>query len=960
MFVLSRVLSNGAEKIGDGKFDYLTEIKSDDEVGRLARALNSMMGRLDRRESDLRKAKDDLQLIANERAAALEIVRAQNEVLKAVQRSQTEFIANPSERFGNLLDKLLKATNSEFGFIDEMTYRGDGQPYLVAKAITDISWDEESRKSYQKFADERGLEFHNIRGLFGTVILTGELVIANDPGTDTRRSLLPEGHPPLHSFLGLPLHSEGKIIGVIGIANRPGGYDKELVEFVQPLVTTCASLLAAYRSEQRRRETERELQQKFAALRQAEDLAQLGYFERNWQDGTGYWSDGFYKLLDLEPGIVPSHEEYENYVHEEDRKRFVEHVRDSLNSRKPMNIEYRMVQESGNVIHVHAICESTYDADGKPVVTRGTLQDITALKMDEERLRESEEKYRRLHETMRDAFVRVDMTGRILETNQAYQEMLGYSAEELRSLTYMDLTPEKWHAVEAVIVQDEILSKGFSGVYEKEYRKKDGTMFPVELRTVLIRDENGEPSSMWGAARDITERKRTEAEIQALNRDLEARVQERTAALEKANSTLREEIVARTRAEESVAANLEATNRLQRIGALFIGESDLQQVLEEVVEAAIALTSADKGNIQIIDPRSNCLKIVAHRGFDQAFLDFWNRVYEGQGSCHNALEAGQRVIVEDITKSPIFVDTPALQAQLAAGVRAVQSTPLIGRSGKVFGMISTHFDSPHWPDDRTLKLLDVLVRQTTDIIERADYEAELKEAVRNLTRSNQDLEQFGYVASHDLQEPLRTVTGALQMFELDHKGKLGEDSDRLINYAVDGAKKMKSLVADLLTYSRIAAGNNEFIEVDTQSILDQSTSNLKNLIDEKKAEITYDKMPKVVGDSTQLLQVFQNLIGNALKFGPAEFPKVHISALQNGGEWVFSVKDNGIGIEEQYFDRIFVVFQQLEKKDSTHGTGIGLSIVKRVIERHQGRIWVESELGVGSTFYFTIPIGIEI
>ena len=205
-------------------------------------------------------------------------------------------------------------------------------------------------------------------------------------------------------------------------------------------------------------------------------------------------------------------------------------------------------------------------------------------------------------------------------------------------------------------------------------------------------------------------------------------------------------------------------------------------------------------------------------------------------------------------------------------------------------------------DDGNLNGLRIVV---TDITERKRLEEELRKShdeldlkvqektrelkcsIASLEQSNMDLLHFAYVASHDLQEPLRAVAGALQMLEMDHKGQLGEDSDRLIHYAVDGAKKMRALVKDLLNYSRIAGDNNKFTEVDTQSILDQSIHNLKSLIDEKKAKITYDKMPKVVGDPTQLSQVFQNLIGNALKFGPAESPKVHISALLNGGEWVF-------------------------------------------------------------------------
>lgn len=245
----------------------------------------------------------------------------------------------------------------------------------------------------------------------------------------------------------------------------------------------------------------------------------------------------------------------------------------------------------------------------------------------------------------------------------------------------------------------------------------------------------------------------------------------------------------------------------------------------------------------------------------------------------------------------------------------------------------------------------------TDLTKRKEAEQALKETLADLTRSNRDLEHFAYVASHDLQEPLRTVTGALEMLERHNKGKLDERSDLLIHYAADGATKMKALVQDLLTYSRLTSGRPPSEEINVRDILDKSIRNLRNLINEKGAEIICDEMPVVHGDSTQLLQVFQNLIQNAVKFGPDESPKVHVSAQKNGNEWVFSVKDNGIGIPAEHFDRIFVIFQQLNKKGPFQGTGMGLAIVKKVIEGHLGRVWVESEVGVGSTFYFTIPQG---
>ncbi|AFM24768.1 ATP-binding protein [Desulfomonile tiedjei] len=244
-----------------------------------------------------------------------------------------------------------------------------------------------------------------------------------------------------------------------------------------------------------------------------------------------------------------------------------------------------------------------------------------------------------------------------------------------------------------------------------------------------------------------------------------------------------------------------------------------------------------------------------------------------------------------------------------------------------------------------------------DITVQRQTEKDLEKTLNDLVRSNADLEQFAYIASHDLQEPVRSVSNALQMLEKEHKGKLGQDSDLLIHFAIEQSRRMQALIQDLLKYSRIQSRGQTFTMVDTQEVLKHSILNLERLIGERGTKVTHSEMPTVFGDSTQLLQVFQNLIGNAIKFGREESPHIHVSAERGPREWSFSVQDNGIGIEAEYFDRIFEVFQQLNRTDTFTGTGIGLAIVKKIVERHGGRVWVESELGEGAIFRFTIPNG---
>ena len=241
------------------------------------------------------------------------------------------------------------------------------------------------------------------------------------------------------------------------------------------------------------------------------------------------------------------------------------------------------------------------------------------------------------------------------------------------------------------------------------------------------------------------------------------------------------------------------------------------------------------------------------------------------------------------------------------------------------------------------------VRLEKDRVERIRQAAEA-----DLQRSNQELEQFAYVASHDLQEPLRIVSSYTQMLERRYSDQLDDDARDFIRYAVDGANRMQRLVQDLLTFSRVSSRGREMLPVDSQSALDQALANLQAAIEESHAIVTSDDLPIVEADDTQLVMLFQNLVGNAIKFHGESDPQVHVSAEREDSHWRLAVQDNGIGIDGQYLDRIFLVFQRLHSRDHYPGTGIGLAVCKRIVERHGGEIGVESLPGEGSSFHFTL------
>ncbi len=242
-----------------------------------------------------------------------------------------------------------------------------------------------------------------------------------------------------------------------------------------------------------------------------------------------------------------------------------------------------------------------------------------------------------------------------------------------------------------------------------------------------------------------------------------------------------------------------------------------------------------------------------------------------------------------------------------------------------------------------------------DITERKRAEELLSKQAEDLERSNLDLEQFAYVCTHDLKEPLRMVSSYCQLLQNRYQGKLDANADEFISFAVDGAQRMSALISDLLAYSRVGSNGAPFQPVDCSTVFDSVRANLELAIRESGATVTCDALPTVNGDSAQLQQLFQNLIANAIKFLGEAPPRVHVGVDRRAGELVFSVHDNGMGFDPQHAERIFIIFQRLHARDEYPGTGIGLAICKKIVERHGGRIWFESEPGNGSTFYFSLP-----
>lgn len=427
--------------------------------------------------------------------------------------------------------------------------------------------------------------------------------------------------------------------------------------------------------------------------------------------------------------------------------------------------------------------------------------------------------------------------------------------------------------------------------------------------------------------------------------------------LEKTNSRLTAQTAELTRSNEEVQQRYRETQTLHEISETILNSLELNLMMAGILDKAFEIGGFDIGVIRVLDYTREALEAVASRGYrEPENVQRHRRKLEGFTT-----GAGTTRVMED--KAVHVVDLTQTQGNRtfkSEGVHTLVAVPLRSHED-VLGVVQLGSRMQREFRESELRILDAIGRQAGIAVQKARlYEetkraqAALAEKAEELARSNTELQHFAYIASHDLQEPLRMVASYVQLLARRYNGKLDEEANEFINFAVDGAKRMQGLINALLAYSRIGTKGKPFEPTDCEEVLRTTLKNLQLAIEDSKAVVTHDPLPTVMADAAQVGQLFQNLIGNAIKFRDSRSPEVHIWAQRIGAEWLFSFRDNGIGIDPQYKERIFVIFQRLYNKQEYPGTGIGLALCKKIVERHGGRIWVESEPGNGSIFRFTI------
>jgi PAS domain S-box-containing protein len=546
-------------------------------------------------------------------------------------------------------------------------------------------------------------------------------------------------------------------------------------------------------------------------------------------------------------------------------------------------------------------------------------------------LTSAEQVYRVIVEAMNEGALTMDLGGYILFCNRRFSEMMKAPTESIVGKRFTNFAaPPQQPAIRALVADAQ------AGPVRRRLVLQAGgrTSVPVQLSANLLVAAN--PPCICMVVSDLTELEASANSIKVLR--------EQQQALEESQAEL--------------GAQLRRMVRLHEISTCLAGSDDLGSLLAAIVEAAIGITGADTGSIQLVD-EAGALRLAAHSGLGRPFLEYFADVRrEVHIVCGLAMVDCRRMIVDDVTESPLFRDNPARDVLMKAGIRAFQTTPLIGRAGGIVGMFTTHYRTARRPDEADLRLLDLLARQAADLIERIRAMETLQKRSAQLEAVNKELESFSYSVSHDLRAPLRAIDGYTRMILRKHASKFDDDAIEKFNVILDSTRMMGQLIEDLLALSRLGRAELSTATLDIGGMIRESWEEIKAANPDRRLMLKIAKLPPCRGDRGLIKQALTNILSNAVKFtkGRGE-AQIEAGGCVGEGEKIYYIRDNGVGFDMKYHDKLFGVFQRLHNAGEFEGTGVGLAIVQRIINRHGGRVWAEGEVDRGACFYFSLPGG---
>ncbi|WP_224268046.1 PAS domain S-box protein [Haloprofundus salinisoli] len=806
-----------------------------------------------------------------------------------------------------------EATSLEAGIqtaLEEVCERTDwvvGQAWMltddgIAERLP-VSYAEDPK--YVPFEESsRDFTFESGEGIPGQVIESGEPVWFPDV-TDISETSYPRkdlaAQFGLQAGMGVPVMAEGEVAVVLEFyMAEERGLDDHLVELVGSIGADLEGLVAR---EQIKGELDRERQ----LLAEMMEAAPVGISVHAADGRVERMNEQAMALRHLGPDAAK--------LDADDRVFF-----DEEGTRIPAEAcPFALVRESGRPVYDWTAQIELPDGkykwlsiDAAPIESdEGTLDRVVIVEDDITELREQ---YRAVTGSINDVIVTVDEDSIINSVNPAVSDIFGYDRTELIGESLTELMPEAYH---------EQHYAGMSRYLETGERTLDwdyvelpgmhanGTEIPlaISFSEITYRGDR----YFTGVIRDISARKEAERRLEA-----------------------------RARQQEAIA----------EFGQFALEVDDLDELMHEAARRVADVLDNVYCKVLDLDPDERELLLRQGVGWQEGIVGHATVAADDNSQAGYTLLSDEPVIVEDLDIETRFSGPELLTSHdVTSGISTI-----IGSVDEPWGILGTHDTRQREFTEEDVNFVQSVANILADAIERHRYQADLERLIDDLEESNERLEQFAYAASHDLQEPLRMVSSYLQLIDRRYRDELDEDAEEFIGFAIDGAERMRAMINSLLEYSRVETRGDPFKPVELDPVLDDVIEDHQMKIEESDAEITTDPLPRVKGDASQLRQVFQNLLDNAIEYSGDEPPRVHITAERDGDMHVISVRDEGIGIDSDAINRIFNVFQRLHTRDEHPGTGIGLALCERIVERHGGEIWVDSEPDVGSTFSFTLPV----
>lgn len=976
-------IARNLDSFGSGENPPLP-VKRTDEIGSLARALDNMADNVFASHQELRALNDRLE---DEVEARTQEVHQNLQLVNTINKAQTNFISdtNPQSAFQSLLDDLMELTGSPSGFIAEVLHQVDGTPYIRTYAFSGISQQDDFYKIY---SDEiqRGLELHQLKNLFGAALTSGEPVICNDPASDARSAGVPEGHPVINTFAGLPIYVVDKMIGLVALANRAEGYNDKVIKLTQPYLMTFANLIDSLKARQAAQQKDLELQQARADLERAIQSSTAVFYTANTSGdfGATFISENIRKQLGYEPADFTNNPSFwADHIHPDDKQRVLDGLA-NLFEHGQHSHSYRFLDKQGNYCWMQDEVRLQYDERGQPLEMAGFWTDITERRQAELQLQESEQRFRRMADGAPALIWLADTNNNSSWFNKSWLDYTGRTLQQELELGWGEgIHPDD----QSRIVEKYNLSFKNREPFELEFRlqKADGNYGWVLDSGIPRFTEDGEFDGYIGYCWEISDRKIIERALQESEKKFRSII----------NSSPMGIFIYQLHNTQLIFSDFNpAANSILGVDcSQFVGKG-IEQAFPNLAETEIperyrdaALDGIPWHSEDIVyDDQHSITGAFEVHAFQTApktmavmFMDVTERkkTQDDLARFKSTLDQTQDCVFmfSADTLQYFYVNQGAmflvgysqeelLQLQpydINARLNNEQEfrefvKPLLDGS-----QLSLTFETEYLTKDQSLIPVEVVLQY----IRHEDQAARFVAMVRDITerkKIDRMKNEFVSTVSHELRTPLTSIRGSLGLLSGGAVGELPDEMQAMLQIASNNTDRLLLLINDILDMQKIESGQLAFTfkPINVMDLVEQAVGDnaayaeqyaVKLLITHRKDDVY------VLGDQDRLMQVLSNLMSNAAKFSPAD-DTVELAVAQHGDALRISVTDHGQGIPEDFQHKLFHQFTQSDASDTRQkgGTGLGLSIVEAIINNHGGRIDYITRQGIGTTMFVELPI----